>query len=530
MLAFRFSRGLRPARPFVPCVTGCTAALLAIAALLSTAGVARASEESERLASRGLVAFHAESYTEALQLFERAVQADSNDTYALYYRGVTRARLADYAGAITDLQAVIARKVALQQAPLELGVAMVQAGQYRDAVPWLEQAQKIAHVEARASLFLGIAQLRMGDTTAAARNFARAAQSPPVRLAARYYQGVVAYQQGNWLQSEEYFAYVDATSPDSEMGHEAAQFLLKIRQTKRPTAEVYGGVGFQYDSNVIIAPSNDADANEALTELGISRQSDESAVVLVGGTYAPWRTDIAEVSVGYEFYQSLHFKLNQFNIQDHRPRAQVFVNAGPVQIGLEGRYDYYFLDTDSFLSEVNGLPWVEIPEAEFGRAEVYYRIRHRDFVKQQYSLRNGLNNAVGGRQFFFLGAPDRYASIGYQFDNEDPSKSSIDAEKFGYDGNQVAVGVGWTLPAAVAAEATFTYRNEQYAGVSANFPPQDNGRRTDNDYEFVVALRRPINEFLGVTLAYDGTINNSNKTEFDYTRHIVSIGVDARFH
>lgn len=505
------------------------AVALTIAAVLLIGTAAHGSEESKRLASRGLVAFHAQSYTEALQLFERAVQADAKDAYALYYRGVTRARLADYAGAITDLQAVIARKVALRQAPLELGVAMVQAGQHRAAVPWLEQAQRIPRVEARASLFLGIAQLRLGETGAAARNFERAAQSPAIRLAARYYQGVAAYQEGSWLRAEEYFSYVDASSPDSEMGHEAQQFLIKIRQTKRPTAEVYGALGFQYDSNVIIAPSNDADANEALTELGISRQGDGSAVILAGGTYVPWRTDTAELSVGYEFYQSLHFTLHEFNIQDHRPRAQVLVNAGPVQIGLEGRYDYYFLDTDSFLSEVNGLPWVEIPEADFGRAEVYYRIRHRNFVKQSYSLRDGLNNAVGGRQFFYLGAPDRYVSVGYQFDSEDPSKTSLDAKKFAYDGNQVAVGVGWTLPFAVAAEGAFTYRNEQYDSASENFTPND-GRRTDDDYEFVVALRKQLNEFLGVNVAYDGTINSSNKTEFDYDRHMVSVGVDARFH
>jgi len=505
------------------------ASLLAIAAVLVSRGAADASEDSKRLASRGLVAFHAHSYTEALRLFERAVEADANDSYALYYRGVTRARLADYTGAITDLQAVIARKVALRQAPLELGVAMIQAGQYREAVPWLEQAQSIPRVEARASLFLGIAQLRLGETYAAARSFERAAQSPPVRLAARYYQGVVAYQEGNWLRAEEHFMYVDATSPDSEMGHEAAQFLLKIRQTKRPIAEVYGALAFQYDSNVVLAPSNGADADEALTELGISGQGDGSAAILVGGSYVPWRTDIAELSVGYEFYQSLHFKLHEFNIQDHRPRAQLFVNAGPVQIGLEGRYDYYLLDTDSFLSEVDGLPWVEIPEADFGRAEVYYRIRHRDFVKQEYSLRDGLNNAVGGRQFFYLGAPDRYVSLSYQFDDEDPSKTSVDAKQFAYDGNQVGVGIGWTLPAAVAAEGTFTYRNEQYNSASENVSP-NNGRRMDDDYEFVVALRKQLNEFLGVTVAYDGTIDNSNKTVFDYDRHIVSVGVDARFH
>ena len=38
-------------------------------------------------------------------LFEQAVQADPNDAYALYYRGVTHGRLGDYDAAATDLRA-----------------------------------------------------------------------------------------------------------------------------------------------------------------------------------------------------------------------------------------------------------------------------------------------------------------------------------------------------------------------------------------------------------------------------------------
>ena len=50
---------------------------------LVASGAALASEQSERLYSRGLVDFHAGRYAEALKLFDQAVQADPNDPYAL---------------------------------------------------------------------------------------------------------------------------------------------------------------------------------------------------------------------------------------------------------------------------------------------------------------------------------------------------------------------------------------------------------------------------------------------------------------
>src|SRR5437879_10584862 len=115
------------------------AQLCAISVLLM-AQVALGSEQSERLYSRGLVDFHAEHYAEALKLFEQAVQADSNDPYALYYRGVTHGRLGDYTAAATDLRAALATKPDLDQGALELGATLVQTGNSREALPWLETA------------------------------------------------------------------------------------------------------------------------------------------------------------------------------------------------------------------------------------------------------------------------------------------------------------------------------------------------------------------------------------------------------
>jgi tetratricopeptide (TPR) repeat protein len=493
-------------------------AFVVAASTLPTGSVV-ASEQARRLYARGLVEFHAHRYTAALEFFERAVDADPNDPYALYYRGVTRGRLGNYEGAISDLRTVIDKKAALRQAPLELGVALVQAGRYDEAVPWLEQAQKLPNLEARASLFLGIAQLRREQFAAARQNFARAAaHDPSVQISARYYQGVVAYREGKWSEAEEQFSSVVHSSPDSAMGREAATFLTDIRagHAWRTDYQIYAVLGFQYDSNVVLAPSDDA----VKTEFGISKQSDGRITIQAGGAYVPWRSEHAQLSVGYDFYQSLHFDLTDFNLEDHRPSAQLQYDAGFAQFGLLGRYDYYLVETDSFLQEGMALPWVTIPEGGLGSTEVFYRLRRRDYFKLPFNgLLDAFNHSTGAQQLVYLGSPDQYLSAGYRFDHEDPINAKGDP--FGYDGNEVNAGIGWAFPEAITVQATYAYRHEEYAAASL-------GRR-DNDQQIVGAISKRLSDHLVLTGGYFGTFNDSNQDEFSYTRHIGSVALEVRY-
>ncbi len=503
--------------------------VLFFAGALLSGKLAAASEQSELLYSRGLVEFHAERYPQALELFDQAVQADAEDIYALYYRGVTRARVQDLKGAVMDLWTVIRRKPDLSQAELELGVALVELGSNRDAVGWLESAQHHPELEAPASLFLGIAQVRLGETQAADANLARAAQEDPsLQLASHYYRGVAAYQMKDRKAAQEHVQYVATTSPDSEMGRDAAEFLTKIRQGAGPAAaarpyELHGSVGLQYDSNVAIAPNNETLKSTA----GISKQDDGRAVIQAGGNYTAWQNQNAMFSVGYDFFQSLHFDLTEFNLQDHQPHAQFVYTAGRLQFGLFGSYDFYLLDTSSFMQEGTGLPWVRVDEGAFGRTDLFYRVRRRDFIESPFSgVNDDFTHSAGMRQFFYLGAPDRYLSLGYRFDRTDPINSQ--GTLFAYDGNEVSAGLSWLLPADVTTETGFTYRHEQYVQPSKG-PLRNLPQRYDDVYGIIAELRKPLTERLALVGGYYGTFNDSNQGKYEFQRHIGSVSLEMRY-
>lgn len=510
------------------------AALVTISCLLSP-GVIAASERSKLLSSRALVEFHAAHYAQALELFQQALDDDPTDVYARYYRAATRARLDDYDGAIADLRVVLAAQPDFNEAALDLGVALIETKQYQEALPWLEQAQRSAGLDARASLFLGIAYLRSGQLQRARENFHRAASDPEQSLTVRYYEGVISYQEGNRAAAGEHFAAVLAASPDSALGREAQAFLVKLGAIERRRYQLYGTVGMAYDSNVILAPSANAGLQESI--LRVSQQSDVLSIISAGGVGVPWRGAGTELSVGYDFYQSYHIKLPEFDLQDHGPSVQVASEVGPVRMGLLGRYDYYLLDTQSFLQAATAFPWLMIPTGRLGQFDLTFRMLRNDYKNVTYSVRDSFNYAASMRQLLFLGSPDRYCAIGYRFDQEDPVISQrlvsdgvftdTDAESFAYNGNEVNATLGWLLPMAVVAESSFAYRHEGYASASASPPFTD--RRRDNEYLVTTALRKQIWDHFDVALFYVGDINNSNHSPFQYERHIVSLVLEGRY-
>jgi tetratricopeptide (TPR) repeat protein len=489
--------------------------------------VALASERSQVLASRGLVEFHAGRYSKALELFEQALTEDPTDVSARYYRAAVRARLDDYPGAIVDLKAVIAEQPNFDQAALDLGVAYIETKQYLEALPWLEQAQGTPALAGRASLFLGIACLRCGQLERAQSSFERAAQDPEQALAARYYLGVTDYQAGNWSGAAERFDSVVNSSPDTPMGREAAAFLVKLGKGQHRRYQLYGALGFLYDSNVILAPSIGAGAAESV--LNVSQQGDFVMTIAAGGSAVPWHNDTTQLTVGYDFYQSLHKDLHQFNLQDHGPNAQIATQLGPVSLALLGRYDYYLLEDQSFLQEATALPWATLALGTVGRSEIFFRMLRQDYKDQTFSVRNGFDYAAGGRQFFYIGSPDQYVSIGYQYDQEDPIMNTTAAESFGYDGNEVNGGAGWPLPLDSTVEATYAYRHEHFSPQSSTVSVPAGTRRRDDENLVIVAIRKQLQTYLAVSVGYLGDFNHSNDVRFKYDRSIVSLMLEGRF-
>jgi tetratricopeptide (TPR) repeat protein len=497
--------------------SGRDAWVIAALLLVSVGAPARASEESILETSAGLLDLHAGRYVEARQRFERAVAADPDDITAQYYLGVTFGRLGAYPQAIIALERVRAARPELHQVELELGIVFFRAANWDSAIASLERARQDSELDAAASFYLGLTELRRNHKAIALDHFRRAEQDPHLRRAAQYYEGFILYDTQQWREADERFAAVMRENGGSDIALEAQRFRAAIEERGDRRYHLYGSAGFEYDSNVLLAPSDD----EAKDTIAISKQADGRAVLLAGGRYVPWRSENAQLSIGYEFFQSLHFDLTSFNVQDHRPSIELRASHGPFELGLAARYDYYRLGGDSLLNQETATPWIRFNEGAIGHLDLYYRMRRRDFFEGRFGDRlDGFNHAAAVTQAFHLGTPERVAWIGYRFDRQDMSHSQGDA--FSYDGNQAEGGLTWLFPVpAITTTLTYHYRHEGYDEAS--------GGRRDEEHELVFSGEKRLSEHLAVRVGYDGTFNRSNVQVFEYTRHIGSVALDVSF-
>ncbi len=484
---------------------------------------AAASEESRRLNARGLWLLQSGFEADALDAFEKALAADPGEIEARYYRGMLRGNRGELAASLEDLRAVLRARPDLHQAALELGVGLVQSGAYRESLPWLKQAQQVAAFEAKASLYLGLAYLRLDELDTAAAAFQQVrSDDAKIAQAARYYVGVVAYQQEHWSAAETAFREVAAQHLGSAYESEAAGFLLSLQKREHVPYRLRGSIGFEYDSNVILAPDDQVLKQRA----GVSNQEDGRFSVAAGGTYA-WRLEPVRIAASYDFYQSLHFDLHEFNLQDHRPAIELSTRRGPVEMGVLGEYNFYLKETSSFLQEGIAMPWLAVNAGDFGRTELSYRMRRRDFLDDQFEIRDAFNHAGAVRQIVYLGPGQRYVSLGYRFDVDDPVDGG-DAQAFAYFANEVNTGIGWELPFEVLGQASYAFRHETYRAKSSIYTDSPDARR-DNEHDIVVALSRSLCESVSVSTGYSGTINNSNAAAFEYDRHIASVALQMRW-
>ncbi|MFT4572312.1 MAG: Tfp pilus assembly protein PilF [Hyphomicrobiaceae bacterium] len=498
----------------------CTiAVLVAFACGAASPSFATESGRAERLYSKALVEFHADRPEAAATLLEQAVALNPQDAQAQYYLGVTLGRLGRLDEAADALQIAAERAPSLLRADLELGWVLISAGRHDEAAVVLAQARGRESTAGRANLLDGINEVRRGNYAIARERLNTAVTTDPSQVVpARYYRGLAAYEAHDLVAAEEDFSYVAETVPTDQMGIEAQKFLDRIGDELTPSFRMRAGIGFEYDSNVSLAPNDDSLSRD---QLGITNKDDVRTVLTAGGSYAIHADENFQVSVSYDVVQSLHADLSEFDLQTHRLGAQVAHFRGPITLGLNGTWGYSFLDTESFLSEGALMPWLRVAEGEFGHAELYYRLRNRDYILDPFAApRDSFNHTAGARQFFYLDGSDRYVSLGYRWDHDDADNAV--GKRFNYDGHQFEAGVGWRFAGEITADAIYAYKLEDYSHPDAL-------GRDDDEQTVVVRAEKRLGRLLWATASYVTRLNDSNQAAFDYDRHIGSVGLEARY-
>lgn len=521
--------------------------------IVSPAPKAVAAGTEEASYARGLIAFDEASWDTAYSYFDAAVAADPEHAMARYYRGLTQARRGAQAAAIEDLSAAIEIDPGLQRAVLDLGIAYFNAGDYEEAALWLESAYAAGVKRPTAALFLGLTKYRLGEYGDAVRYLEEATADPETRPVAHYYSALALAQLGRTEQTRLEFASAASSAPDSEVGRAAARYAVATEVGLGPSPEpwsVFANTQLGYDSNVVIGPSDGSG--------GTSEDGDGAWILAFGGEYRFIDDDSGVLRGSADISQSVHFDRSDFDLTGTRLRLDWQSGIDWFEYGINGGYDFYGLNYQTFYQDALLTPWVAARMGRAAATQFFYGFRYRDFLRAPFSpYRDGFNNSFGVRQYYLLPDGTTLLHAGYRFDAEDPEHDHDDnlgtragARDFEYNANEFDLGVRTVADLAgvgpLTAAAGYLFRYEDYSHRNSRTQYiQQNGtvtnglHRHDAEHEFAVSVGRDLNPDVAwlqewtdsseVTVTFIGVVNDSNVEEFEYNRFLAMLGLQTRF-
>jgi hypothetical protein len=389
----------------------------------------------------------------------------------------------------------------------------IELGNYKAAIGFLEKALKLKPKDQEAQVSLGIALSRAGDPGRARYELQQAADRDPKDGRARYELALVMEKLGDKDGARAMMAQAMEVARDDDLRAAARGFLHEAGETGeegRPSLRL--AAGMQYDSNVIleqdnpIAPSPDG-------------KSDWRGVIVLNGTLPFWTTGTRGAEAGYQFYQSLHLDLEDFNVQQHAVRLGGHANLSKTsRFDLDYAYLHSFVGGEKYSTIHRITPALSFELTSGATTRVHAAYESKKFfntpVFTSLTDKNGSNVAAGVTHTMMAGK-NTALSFSYTFDQDSTKQDYWD-----YTGNKVMVSL-MTEVAKYRVFGGLSYYDRRYGGV----PPGATEKRHDGAQEAMVGVSRKVGK-LTVSLSDTHTFNDSNLTPYEYSRNIAGIFVE----
>ncbi|GBD95914.1 MAG TPA: tetratricopeptide repeat protein [Nitrospirae bacterium] len=294
-----------------------------------------------------------------------------------------------------------------------------------------------------------------------------------------------------------YYAGIAYSNPGNYKGAEAKPYELSI------------SAGGQYDSNVILETSN--------PPVGADRKSDARALVYITSGATLFKRGRAKLKADYNFYQSIHKHLNDFNVQYHKITPVLEIAASGIFKPSVGYSLEYTLLAGELYSRVHtSYGKVTVTEGEKLSTEVIYEYRdnkYRDSNKfQTNSIRSGYKNSAGIRQNFYL---SRLSGDAYYFSDSERAKEGY----WNFNGYRSGAELTCKITSPLYINVSGEYNERRYRDDYPVFQE----RRLDSMQQFSVKLTYIFSDRISASITDTYIVNNSNLSIFDYKRNITGI-------
>ncbi len=390
------------------------------------------------------------------------------------------------------------------------GIRKINQGSTEDAIVLLKKALKLSPENPEAVYYAGIAYSRNGNYKEAESLFLQTLQLDETSANAYFELGRIYYVTSRCDELGDLFSKFRDLSGDNALKGKVAELVDGCRKKAEEKPFRFNiSAGSQYDSNVILEPSN--------PPVSAERKSDARAVLYVTSGAVLLKERLIKLTLDYNFYQSLHINLHEFNVQYHKitPALEVtFSDALRSSVGYSLEYTLLGSDLYSRFNTFYGK--FSVKESEKLSTEAIYEYRNQKYwdsdIFQTNSIRSGYQNTVGIKQNFYS-KPLR-GEI-YYFSDFNRAKEGY----WAFDGQRLGVKLAYKITPPLHINVSSEYNERRYRNDSPGFQE----RRLDRMQQYSLRLTYLISERMSASITESYIVNDSNLSIFDYRRNITGL-------
>ena len=493
--------------------------------ILTTSTLSLSAESYELLFSKGMLSFNQGNYEEALQSFLSAANLKPEITEIQYYLGLTQTQLNNNREAVKTFKKVISLDPTYPRVHYDLGVAYYKLGNYKNALKEFKVAEKQEPNRAMIYYFKAHIFYLQNKFSKSLPYFTKAAElDPGLKQTAHFFRGIALLKLNRHEDSEHEFQTALNLDTTSELGKAAHKYLELLKERTKITPKKWSlnaSLSYQYDDNVVLEPDDTTSATR------VSGEGDSRAVFFFDSEYRFIQKFPFTMGARYTFYQSIHSRLHDYDLQNHQ--GTLFGNYQgrlrniPYQFQLDYKYSNTLLDEKRY-REAHGITaTLNLQESSTFLTQIQYRFQDKDYhysITNHTANRDGINNMVGITQYLFLFNNRGFFRVGFFYDNDSTNGSNWD-----YDGYKVLAGLRFPFFCKTIIDTNFYYYQQEYDNNDFFF----NHSRRDEEYMYNFSIYRNIYKNFDATFGYTRIDSGSNIDFYDYDRNVYSLTFSIGF-
>lgn len=491
-----------------------------ITLIMAAPSIAADEKPGESLLAEGIAYYTDESYEEALESLQGALELNPDSTDAAYYLGLTHKEMLSYPEAKQYLEKAVSLDPSNRGAHGALAELLYALERYDEAEMALKKVEGQGENLAQIAFIRGQILMKRKDYKGAIKKFETSASvQSKYRNKATYFLALAYLKVGKRDEGRDALKRVAQNRDEPILAREAEAILKKIEDDSGKEEKPLSlslSYSVDIDDNVLLKPS------EEISGVTITGEEDITHKLSFKAGYK-FSFDKSALKASYSYFQSIHNDQSALDIMGHGASLAYTTTISGGEYTLPISISYYLLDSDPYLQLATVTPTYGYNINNDNWLIFSFSMVSKDFLKTALSPeedRNALNFKGGVNYLVFFKERRGNITVGYALDIEDTKESG----NWSYIGNKGVFAFLYPLREKIDLHMTGQYYNQSYTRQHSFYGT----KRKDNFFGMEPKITYSFDKAV-VSLRYSYSRNQSNISVYDYNRNVFTAGIEYKY-